>query len=377
MSTYGGQGQENPRHFTSQAGRNDPLVSVIIPAYQCAQYIGQAIDSVLGQSFSDYEIIVVNDGSPDTPLLETVLRQYRDKLSYIKQATRGPAGARNVAIHQARGQYLAFLDSDDYWSPDHLSKQWTLLQRDRTLDLVYCDYFLIKGEKAIARAFRVEPQSIDVNFDSLLVERCAIGTSTTVISRAAILRAGLFDETFLRCEDFELWLRMAFRGSRMAYHSEAHVFHRITDNGLSANRWAMKKDRIRVYQKMASTLPVSIEQRDTIRDLIGQAEADCHIDEVKQAVEQGDYETALKSISRARAISDRWKLRISAFGLRLAPGLFRRIHLARVRRMAGGKEQPSARVQASLSGANNPQLADASQEEPQPSLIHSGETETK
>ena len=73
MSTYGGQGQENPRHFTSQAGRNDPLVSVIIPAYQCAQYIGQAIDSVLGQSFSDYEIIVVNDGSPDTEGFERAL----------------------------------------------------------------------------------------------------------------------------------------------------------------------------------------------------------------------------------------------------------------------------------------------------------------
>jgi GT2 family glycosyltransferase len=354
------------------SGQNKPLVSVIIPAYQCAQYIAQAIDSVLAQSFSDYEIIVVNDGSPDTPLLETILRPYRSKITYLKQSTRGPASARNTAIHQAVGKYVAFLDSDDYWSPDHLAKQMALLESDHTLDLVYCDYFLVKGDSPVARSFLVEPQSDDVCFDSLLVERCVIGTSTTVISRHAIMRVGLFDESFIRCEDFELWLRMAFMGARMAYHSDPQVFHRMNVAGLSANRIAMRKDRIRVYQTMASMFPVSAEQRETIRALVGKAEADCHIDGGKQAVEQGDYETALKYINRARAISDRWKLRISAFALRLAPQLFRRFHLARERHLAENQKQAVERFQAPLSVGDGRQSNRAAQEQDQPLLAHSG-----
>lgn len=322
---------------TSLGHRPAPLVSVVIPAYRCAEYIGQAIQSVLAQSFSDYETIVVNDGSPDTPLLEAALQKYWDRITYIRQRTRGPSGARNTGILQARGKYLAFLDADDYWGSDHLSTQLELLQENGNLDLVYCDFFLVNAECEVGRAFDIEPQSPPVTFDSLLVDRCTIGTSTTVMSREAIVQAGMFDEAFSRCEDFEMWLRMAFSGCRMAFHPQPQVFHRINHGGLSADRWAMRQDRIRVYEKLTSTLPISKEQRQVIRDLARKAEADCHIDEVKQAVEQGDYEAARKSVRRARELRDQWKLRLSAFGLRLAPKLFRRLHLLRSKHLLADK----------------------------------------
>src|SRR5690348_6033557 len=90
-----------------------PLVSVVIPAYNAAAYLPATLDSVLVQSFSNYEIVVVNDGSPDTPELEKALQPYFRKLRYIKQENRGPSSARNTGIRAARGKYVAFLDSDD------------------------------------------------------------------------------------------------------------------------------------------------------------------------------------------------------------------------------------------------------------------------
>src|ERR1035438_7963147 len=100
-----------------------PLLSVIIPAYRAAQYIAAALDSVLAQTFKGYEIIVVNDGSPDTEELERALEPYRDRIIYLLQENQGLSGARNNGIRAARGTYIAPLDADDVWAPEHLAAQ--------------------------------------------------------------------------------------------------------------------------------------------------------------------------------------------------------------------------------------------------------------
>jgi glycosyltransferase involved in cell wall biosynthesis len=307
------------------------LVSVVIPAFRCSQYIAQAVDSVLEQSFSDFEIIVINDGSPDTPRLEAALLPYWDHIRYQKQATRGPSGARNAGILWARGKYVAFLDADDYWRPDHLGKLMELFQQDAALDLAYCDCVLLKEEKPFANAFSIEPQSGAVNFDSLLVESCAISTSTALVLRESIVQAGLFDEGFHRCEDFDLWLRLAFRGARMRYHSEPQVFRRINEQGLSADRLSMKRDRIRVYEKVAATLPVSMEQRQTIERLVGSIRAECHVQEMKHALDKGNYEAAVESGRQAKRVRQDWRLSFSLAALRLAPRLFGHFYRMRAR----------------------------------------------
>ena len=306
-----------------------PLVSVVIPAYRCAPYVAQALDSVFGQSFSDYEIIVVNDGSPDTALLEAALAPYREKILYFKQATRGPSGARNTGILQARGKYIAFLDGDDYWCSDHLEKQVAVLQQSPAFDLAYCDTFLLKEGKGFGRVFSMEPQSPEVTFESLLTEDCVVSTSSAVASRAALMRAGLFDESFRRCEDFDMWLRMAFTGARITFHTEAQVYHRISPDSLSADRWSMKRDRIRVYQKIGSTLPVSEEQSQIIARMVAHTEAQCDVEQLKDALEKGDYSRAVDAANRAGSRRSNWKLKASLFGLRVAPRLFRLLHLGR------------------------------------------------
>jgi len=98
-----------------------PLVSVIIPAYNAAVFIGETLTSVFNQSYSNYEVIVVNDGSTDTAELEKVLAPFRGRLVYLEQENKGPSAARNSAIGKARGEFVAFLDSDDTWLPDYLA----------------------------------------------------------------------------------------------------------------------------------------------------------------------------------------------------------------------------------------------------------------
>ena len=319
----------------NRRGRAEPAVSVVIPAYRCAEYIAQAIESVFAQSYADYELLVVNDGSPDTPLLEKVLVKYLPRIRYIEQATMGPSGARNTGIRNARGKYVAFLDADDYWVPEHLEQQLGVLKHDSSLDLVYCNYMLLKREKPFARAFDLQPQSPEVTFESLLVEDCAIGMSTVVCSRDSLISAGYFDEGLLRCEDFEMWLRMALRRARMAYVPEVQVFHRINDAGLSADKLSMKKDRVRVYEKVAANFPLSPPQKHVLQALIARTQADCYVDVLKKALEHGDYAQAIGAAQQASLARKDWKLKASLWGLRLTPGLFRQLHLVRLRFQRG------------------------------------------
>ncbi len=118
-----------------------PSVSVIIPSYNTARFITETLDSVFAQTFTDYEVIVVNDGSPDTPQLEIVLKPYFDRIVYLKQENRGLAGARNTGIRRARGAFLAFLDSDDMWLPEFLAEQVQIFHKNPAVDLVYSDTF--------------------------------------------------------------------------------------------------------------------------------------------------------------------------------------------------------------------------------------------
>lgn len=339
-----------------------PLVSVVIPAYNCAGYIAQAVQSVFAQSFTDFEVIIVNDGSPDTAELEVALRSFESRICYLKQASKGPAAARNTGIRHAQGKYVAFLDGDDYWSAEHLAKQIALLEHQPGVELAYCDCLLIKDEKIYTRAFELQPQAKHVSFESLLTEDSAISTSSTVVSRAAIGDAGLFDENFIRCEDFDMWLRMAYRGVRMVYHPDAEVFHRMNSAGLSANRMAMIRDLIRVYDKSVAAMDLSVKQRQVIREMVRRADAEYAIERLKECIEKGEYEEARLAVERALALKSTWKLKLSAFALRAAPRVFRRFHLGRAFLLG-------RRFYARPPLAGNPQPA-VSSEEHQPPLVH-------
>ena len=306
------------------------LVSVVIPAYRCAEYIVQGLESVLVQTVTSHEIIVVNDGSPDTAELEAALVRYSGRIRYFKQPNRGPSGARNTGIRNAFGKYVAFLDGDDYWTPDHLAKAISIFESDPHLALVYCDCILVKNGTAYSRVFYVQGQSSRVSLESLLLQSSTISTSSVVVSRDAILAAGGFDEALHRCEDFDMWLRLSSWGGRMAYHPDAEVFHRMHSVSLSADSLAMIKDRVRVYEKTAAALNLSRDQKQIIRRMITKSQSDGYVEQLKEALDREDYAEAREAANRAISVESTWKLKLSKVGLRVAPRLFRVLHRSRM-----------------------------------------------
>lgn len=336
---------------------NKTSVSVVIPAYNAATSIATALDSVLAQTFPDFEIpdceiIVVNDGSEDTELLEQVLLPYSSHIRYIKQENQGPSAARNRGIVAARCQYVAFLDSDDFWLPQYLAVQLSFLRNDPSLRLVYSDSLLIRNGISLGRTFERESQVLPVTFDALLEERCTVSTSSTVALRQVLIEAGLFDEQLVRCEDFDLWLRMAFRGAPMTHHSQAHVCRTVSGSGLSANGYLMKRARIAVLDKINSSLPLSPAQRELLNKRRRLNEAMSQLDRVKQCMITGEFDKALEDACQAASVLPSWKLRLAVSGLRRAPHLLRaayQVHKQvlsiRGRRSAAS---PASMTQASL-----------------------------
>jgi glycosyltransferase involved in cell wall biosynthesis len=311
-----------------------PRVSVVIPAYNAAGSIARCLGSVLAQTYRGFEIIVVNDGSTDTELLERALAPYQQQVRYVRQENRGPSGARNFGILHAVGEFVAFLDSDDEWLPGHLSEHMVMLGQDPFLDLVYSDYVLVKDGLRVGHGFGLEPQHPPVTFEKILTEECTVGTSSAVAKRQALIDAGLFDERFRCCEDFDLWLRMSFRGSKITYHNGLNMVHRLAPGSLSGDRYTMKRARIEVYKKTVNSLPVSAAQRTLIDSLIRKNEAECQTDLVKQHLHQKEYSKALQAAKLASLTKRNWKMRATVLGLRKAPGVFRYCHAAYERSLA-------------------------------------------
>src|SRR5882724_12913534 len=123
--------------LVSNEGRR-PLVSVVIPAYNVAPYIGETLESVFAQTFADYEAIVLNDGSPDTEDFEQAIAPYLNRILYLKQENVGASVARNTGLRAARGEFIAFLDADDLWLPAYLDQQMKFI-RERGCDLACAD----------------------------------------------------------------------------------------------------------------------------------------------------------------------------------------------------------------------------------------------
>jgi len=308
------------------------LVSVVIPAYNSADYISEALDSVLAQTFRDYEVIVVNDGSPDTPRLEQALAPYQDRIRYIKQQNRGPSAARNAAILESCGKYIAFLDSDDRWLPFHLESQLRLLEKDPSVSLVYADGIVTVGGAPARTCFQINRQNRPITFEMLIQEDCTVTTSSTVASREALLKAGLFDERFRHCEDFDLWARVLLYGFRIDYAHQIQIVHRA-GIGLSSDSEAMKRSLLEVYRKM-NQRPLSETQKQLVIAREHRAAAALELALCKKAILAGELAEALRAAESARKALNSWRVRFAVFALRTMPHICAALYPLYVRVLA-------------------------------------------
>src|SRR5437773_740875 len=129
-----------------------PSVSVIVPAYNVALFIGETLASVFAQTFTDFEVVIVNDGSPDTEELELALRPYRERINYLRQENSGASAARNTGLRAARGELIAFLDADDVWAPNYLEEQLKFI-REFDCDLACADAMIFGVSSNAGRTY--------------------------------------------------------------------------------------------------------------------------------------------------------------------------------------------------------------------------------
>jgi len=223
---------------------NEILVSVIIPAYRCANFISKAVDSVLSQDVP-LEIFVINDCSPDN--LDPIVEPYRKLpyFHYLKNETNlGVAQTRNKGVQLAKGEYIAFLDADDYWEADKLKKQLKLI---REKDAVICstarELITLNG----SLTGYIIPVQTEFSFEDLRLQN-QINCSSVLIKRKVALEFPMHHDD---ChEDYLMWLEVLEKYGKCYAINEPLLKYRITDTGKSGSKWNSAKMTYRTYRRM-------------------------------------------------------------------------------------------------------------------------------
>lgn len=317
--------------FRGQRANAQPEVSVIIPAYNTAQFIGEALESVLAQTYPSVEAVVVNDGSPDTEQMEKALAPFRDRIVYIVQKNKRAAGARNTGIRHSRGEFLAFLDSDDSLTPEAIAVQMAKFRQDPLLDVVYGDALLFGGTVG-KTCMEVSPSVGEVTFANLVQEKTQVCIVGAVARKAIVEKVGLFDESLRSCDDYDMWLRIAHAGGRFAYHRTVIGNSRVGRPGsLGASDLAMAKAVMEILSKLDGKIALADEQRLLVRRRIAFYQAEYDRDMAKVYLSQRDYANAAASLERANSFFNSAKLRLALLLLRRSPNLLRVLSNARER----------------------------------------------
>jgi glycosyltransferase involved in cell wall biosynthesis len=244
-------------------------VSVIIPTFNRAAFLKEAIDSVLSQSYQDFELIVVDDGSTD--LTQDVIREYPE-LTYIHQGNQGVSAARNRGLQVATGEYVAFLDSDDLWVKEKLQVQMTWMEANPDSIACYTDEIWIRRGK------RVNPMKKHQKYSGWIFDKCLplciISPSSILMHRALFQKVGLFDENLPVCEDYDLWLRIA-----KDYPIHFIPMSLIIKRGghpdqLSHKSWGNDRFRVKALEKLIKSGRLTDTQREMV---LGELKRKCEI----------------------------------------------------------------------------------------------------
>lgn len=213
-----------------------PLITVIIPSYNRANFIEETLQSVLNQTFKDYEVIIVDDGSADNTL--EVLREYEanPKVCIYSQENKGCPAALNFGIKMAKGKYICWLSSDDLWYTDKLEKQIELFLKNDHLGMIYTDVDIIDENGSIIQK-HYKAAGIDMPLPARI--RFINGCST-MIKRECFEVVGMFDESLKHCHDSDMWFRIGER-YRMLRIPSPLVKYRIGNESLSSNLYDIAK----------------------------------------------------------------------------------------------------------------------------------------
>jgi len=211
-----------------------PKISIIMPVYNGASFIGDSIHSVLAQTHQDWELIIIDDGSTDGS--RKIVESFKDaRIQYDYQENAGVSAARNKAIRLSQGKWLAFIDADDVWLPEKLSAQLPFCSSS---DLVFSDCYFIKEGTQTTELFSASssiPANRDPGLSYLLSHNNFIPLLTVIAKKESVVAAGMFDHGIKHGEDFDLWLRMKAQGAQFAYIGRPLGAYRVHPSSASSD----------------------------------------------------------------------------------------------------------------------------------------------
>lgn len=235
-------------------------VSVIIPTYNSAHFIVEAVDSVLAQTFTDFEVLVIDDGSKDNTK-ELLAEKYGDSIQYFYKDNGGVSKARNFGIEKAKGKYVAFLDSDDAWITEKLEKQISALEKNLENKACYSSFYLC-DENLNPTGINPSERKADVLTDLLLIGNVVATPSTVIAEKELFQQVGGFDYELSQCADWEMWIRLATK-TEFIYIDEPLLKYRIHGANMSKNAALLEKDTILLMEKgfALPNLPGSVKAK--------------------------------------------------------------------------------------------------------------------
>lgn len=298
-----------------------PALSVVIPAYNAADFVAEALASVVEQGVSGLEIIVANDGSPDREALLAAIAPFADRVRYLELSHEGLSSTRNRAIAVAQGDLVAFLDADDRWAPGFLHRQLHLIE-ETGADLVYCDAIFFGDDvRSGATVMDFDASDGEATLGSLLAGRCMVVMSTIIARKEAVTRVGGFDPTVTLCEDFDLWTRMLANGARFAYHREPLAYRRLHGGNLSRDAIAMADAAIAITEKRIQENLLGVEESRAIEARLAELRTNLHLNRAKRALGRSDAATTRRELWAAFRASRALRNLTAALFFTITPAL--------------------------------------------------------
>ncbi len=296
--------------------------SVLIPAYNAANTIGRAIDSVLSQTRRPEEVIVCNDGSTDAT--RDILARYGGEVRVHQQPNGGLSVARNAILRMARSEFVILLDADDAWLPDRIAKLEQHLLANPQLDIVTSDAWIVRdgvrtGTWYARRSFpREDRQQVEILRDNFVFASAAV-------RRESLLAVGGWNADVPHQMEYEGWIRMVLSGSRVGLVAEPLALYVTSPNGLSTNRSGTHSTMLLVLREIEESYALGMEQREALNEqrrkrvrLLRNAEAVC-------ALAQRKASTRKKCLAAAAAPGQRPARRAKFVLAAVAPGIARRL----------------------------------------------------
>ena len=274
-----------------------PGVSVIMPAYNVAAYIGEAIESVIAQTFTDWELIIIDDGSPDES--GAIADSYAEgdaRIRVVRQENGGLSAARNHGLRVARGELVALLDSDDLWHPSFLAAQVALLQQHPEIDIVTGNAWNLGGwrDGTPWRAYpdpRPQPSLVEI-----LRDEEAVFIMSVVRRRVFDVVEG-FDETLRSNEDYHFWLRAALAGFRFMRNDRPLGYYRRRDSSLSASDVRMMRGILKAYEKFRPLLAPMPAERAILDAQVARFQGELLAAEARDAIASGQINIAANRLT--------------------------------------------------------------------------------